>query len=182
MAKIILATGGARSGKSAYTQNLGESLPGKQTYVATCPVPSGEDAEMMDRVNRHQLDRLGAGWDTIEEAFDLQGVLKEHSDVGVMLVDCLTLWVSNLMQSSDDISEDKMISICQEIIKLCRQRLGTVIFVTNEVGSGIVPANAMARKFRDLTGRCNQEMARGADEVIFFSCGLPLFLKKSDTE
>ena len=179
MAKIILATGGARSGKSAYTQTLAESLPGKRAFVATCPVPSGEDAEMMERVVRHQQDRLGAGWETIEEERNLHSVLKGHSEVSVMLIDCLTLWISNLMHYDHDLSENRMITLCQEIIEVSKQRQGTVIFVTNEVGNGIVPTNALARKFRDLTGRCNQEMAKGADEVIFFSCGLPLFLKKA---
>lgn len=182
MAKIILATGGSRSGKSGYTQNIAESLPGKRAFVATCPAPNKDDTEMLERVIRHQEDRLGADWETIEEEIDLQGVLKGHSDMNVLLIDCLTLWISNLMHHVQDLTEDMMTSICQELIQLSKQRQGTVIFVTNEVGSGVVPANAIARKFRDLTGRCNQAMAQGADEVIFFSCGLPLFLKKSDIE
>lgn len=178
MAKILLATGGARSGKSAYTQNVAESYPGNKAFVATCPKPSGEDPEMLERVVRHQQDRLGAGWITIEETIDLQGVLKGHRDIDVLLIDCLTLWISNLMNNDYDLSEAGVCSMCQEIITLSKVRQGLVIFVTNEVGSGVVPANAVARRFRDLTGRCNQEMAQGADEVIFFSCGLPLFLKK----
>ncbi len=181
MAKIILATGGARSGKSGYAQGLAESLPGKRAFIATCPAPSGKDSEMLERVERHQQDRLGAGWETIEEELDLQHVLRDRFDVDVMLIDCLTLWISNLMNGNQDLSEDTIITICQEIITLCRQRSGTVIFVTNEVGCGIVPENDLARKFRDLMGRCNQELAKGADEVIFFSCGLPLFLKKSES-
>lgn len=181
MAHIILAAGGTRSGKSAYAQDLAESLPGKRAFVATCSVPSEDDTEMMERVARHQEDRLGAGWLTIEEELDLTRVLEGLPDIKVLLVDCLTLWISNLMHTYHDLTEDRMIAMCEEIIELCRQRQGTVIFVTNEVGSGIVPANPMARKYRDLTGRCNQEMARGADEVIFFSCGLPLYLKKSNS-
>lgn len=178
MAKIILATGGSRSGKSEYTQNIAESLPGKRAFVATCPAPSEEDPEMLERVVRHQQDRLGADWDTIEEELDLQRVLKGYTDVNILLIDCLTLWISNLIHHKPDISEDGITTICQELIHLSKQRQGTVIFVTNEVGSGIVPANGIARKFRDLSGRCNQAIAKGADEVIFFSCGLPLFLKK----
>jgi len=85
-----------------------------------------------------------------------------------------------MIHHSEDLSEDKITMICQELMQLSRQRRGTVIFVTNEVGSGVVPANAIARKFRDLSGRCNQAVAKGADEVIFFSCGLPLFLKRAD--
>ncbi len=179
MAKIILATGGSRSGKSAYAQSMAEDLPGKKAFVATCPVPSGEDAEMLERVNRHQQERIGAEWETIEEEINLQEVLNGNSAMDILVFDCLTLWISNLMHLRQDITEDKITELCEEIIDLCRKRQGTIIFVTNEVGSGIVPANAMARKFRDLTGRCNQAMAKGADEVIFFSCGLPLYLKKS---
>lgn len=179
MAKIILATGGSRSGKSAYAQNIGESVPGKRAFVATCPAPSEDDLEMQERVIRHQQDRLGTDWETIEEEIDLQKVLKGYPEVDVLLIDCLTLWISNLMHQFQDLSEDKMTVICQELIQLSRQRSGTVIFVTNEVGSGVVPNNAIARKFRDLSGRCNQAVAKGADEVIFFSCGLPLFLKRA---
>jgi len=180
MAKIILATGGSRSGKSAYAQNIAESLPGKRAFVATCPAPSEDDLEMQERVIRHQQDRLGADWETIEEEIDLQRVLKGYPEVAVLLIDCLTLWLSNMIHHSQDLSEDKITMICQELMQLSRQRHGTVIFVTNEVGSGVVPANAIARKFRDLSGRCNQAVAKGADEVIFFSCGLPLFLKRAD--
>lgn len=179
MAKIILATGGSRSGKSGYTQTLAESLPGKRAFVATCPLPSGDDLEMQERVNRHQQDRLGAEWETIEEEVDLQRVLKGYLEVDVLLIDCLTLWISNMIHRNRDLSEDIISGICQELLQLSRQRRGTVIFVTNEVGSGVVPANALARKFRDLSGRCNQTMAKSADEVIFFSCGLPLFLKRA---
>ena len=182
MAKIILATGGSRSGKSGYTQRLAESLSGKRAFVATCPLPSEDDLEMQERVIRHQQDRLGAEWETIEEEVDLQRVLKGYPGVEVLLIDCLTLWLSNMIHRSQDLSEDIISGICQEFIQLSRQRRGTVIFVTNEVGSGVVPANAVARKFRDLSGRCNQTIAKGADEVIFFSCGLPLFLKREDAK
>lgn len=177
MAKIILATGGSRSGKSGYTQSLAESLPGKRAFVATCPRPSPADLEMQERVIRHQQDRLGNEWETIEEEVDLQRVLKGYPEVDVLLIDCLTLWLSNMIHCSQDLNEDTITGICQEFIQLSKQRRGTVIFVTNEVGSGIVPENALARKFRDLSGRCNQAIAKGADEVIFFSCGLPLYLK-----
>jgi adenosylcobinamide kinase / adenosylcobinamide-phosphate guanylyltransferase len=180
MAKIILATGGSRSGKSSYAQNIAESLPGKRAFVATCPAPSEDDLEMLERVIRHQQDRLGADWETIEEEIDLQRVLKGYPELDILLIDCLTLWISNLIRHSQDLSEDKITIICQELIQLSRQRRGTVIFVSNEVGSGVVPVNAIARKFRDLSGRCNQAVAKGADEVIFFSCGLPLFLKRAD--
>lgn len=180
MAKIILATGGARSGKSAYAQELAESLPGPRAFVATCPVPGGEDEEMLARVDRHRRDRNDAGWLTIEEEIDLKGVLAGNLEVRTVLVDCLTLWISNLLCAEPSLGEDEMAARCGELLAACRKRQGSVIFVTNEVGSGIVPENALARKFRDLSGRCNQAMGRGADEVIFFSCGLPLYLKKAN--
>lgn len=181
MAKIILASGGARSGKSAFAQNLAESVPGKKIFVATCPSPDGADAEMAERVARHQRDRQRREWLTIEEERDLKTVLEEHEESRAMLIDCLSLWVSNLLHTGMDTSEDEMIRLSEELVTASRSREGTVIFVTNEVGCGIVPENAMARKFRDLLGRCNQTIARGADEVIFFSCGLPLYLKKEDS-
>jgi len=132
---------------------------------------------MLGRIAQHQQDRLGTDWDTIEEEPDLQRVLREYTDVNILLTDCLTMWISNLIHQNPDISEDELTAICRELIQLNKQRGETIIFVTNEVGSGIVPANSIARKFRDLSGRCNQAIAKGAVEVVFFSCGLPLFLK-----
>ncbi|MDD5758049.1 MAG: bifunctional adenosylcobinamide kinase/adenosylcobinamide-phosphate guanylyltransferase [Desulfobulbaceae bacterium] len=179
MAKIILATGGARSGKSAYAQNFAESLPGSKAFIATCPAPTGDDEEMLIRVERHRQDRLGADWLTIEEEVDLKSVLEGNLQVETMLIDCLTLWISNLMYAYPQIDEKAITERVEQLIAACRNRSGTVIFVTNEVGCGIVPEHASARKFRDLSGRCNQIIAKVADEVIFFSCGLPLFLKQS---
>lgn len=178
MAKIILATGGARSGKSAYAQNLAESLPGSMAFVATCPAPTGDDEEMQVRVERHRQDRLASDWLTIEEELNLKTVLEGNPQIEIMLIDCLTLWISNLMYACPEIDEKEMSDRAQQLISACRKRSGTVIFVTNEVGCGIVPENASARKFRDLSGRCNQIIAKAADEVIFCSCGLPLFLKQ----
>lgn len=179
MAKIILAIGGSRSGKSAYAQKLAESLPGAKAFVATCPTPTGDDEEMLARVELHQKDRLEVDWLTIEEEINLDVVLAGNLQIQTMLVDCLTLWISNLMHVLPELDENEMTTLCQQLIATCRKRSGTVIFVTNEVGCGIVPENALARKFRDLSGRCNQAVAKEADEVIFFSCGLPLFLKQT---
>ena len=179
MSKIILATGGARSGKSAYMQELAESLPGPRTFVATCPAPGGEDKEILARVERHRQDRKDRGWQAVEEEIDLKGVLEDNLGVQTVLVDCLTLWISNLMHADTGLDEDKITFLCGELLAACRKREGTVLFVTNEVGCGIVPENQVARKFRDLMGRCNQAMGKGVDEVIFFSCGLPLYMKKA---
>ena len=178
MAKVILITGGSRSGKSAYAQKLAERLPGPRAYVATCPIV---DAEMQERVKKHQQERGGQQWDTIEETTALRGVLNDADKYQVMLVDCLTLWVSNLMYEAEQqgcrLAEEKIECLCRDILAACRDRSGTVILVTNEVGMGIVPENEVARRFRDLAGRCNQDMAAGADEVILIACGLPLHLK-----
>ncbi len=178
MAKIILITGGARSGKSRYAQEQAEALEGSRAYLATCPSPSGDDSEMLARVDSHKEERVGKGWQTIEEEVDLKKIMIANQDVRVFLVDCLTLWISNILYAFPEISEEEIGIRCRELVSTCREREGTVFLVTNEVGSGIVPENSLARKFRDLSGRCNQELGRLADQVVLVACGLPLFLKK----
>lgn len=180
MARIILVTGGARSGKSGYAEKQALSLSGARLYVATCP--HGEDAELAARITRHQQDRTGKGWQTIEESCDLAGVLARQSEK-LILVDCLTLWLSNIMcaEGGEKCDEDAIASRCRELIEVSRTRKGTVIYVTNEVGSGIVPDNPLARRFRDLAGRMNQTMAAAADRVVLVACGLPLVLKDEET-
>ncbi len=179
MARITLITGGCRSGKSDYAQKLAESLPGQRAYVATCPV---EDDEMRQRVEKHRCKRAGQGWDTIEEPLELAHVLNEDQH-DVLLVDCLTLWVSNLMlqaeQTATCFGELEIETHAKNILACCSRRTGTVILVTNEVGLGIVPDNALARRYRDLVGRLNQTIACEADDVTLVTCGLPLHLKES---
>ncbi len=178
MAKVILVTGGARSGKSDYALALAEALPSPRVYVATCPVT---DEEMRKRIARHQRDRGNDKWQTVEETVDLKRVLSELPTGAAVLVDCLTLWVNNLLFTEDKaraVSEDMIRARSEELLAACAKREGTVIFVTNEVGSGIVPENALARRYRDLVGRCNQTLAAGADEVTLVSCGLPLHFRK----
>ncbi len=179
MARIVLVTGGCRSGKSRYAQQLAESLPGRRAYVATCPV---QDDEMRRRVDAHRRDRAGRGWETIEEPLHLNTTLRD-ADHDVLLVDCLTLWVSNLMlrgeQTGADVDELDIETHAKELMNLCRGRGGTVVMVTNEVGMGIVPDNALARRYRDLVGRLNQTVAREADDVTLVACGLPIHLKES---
>lgn len=177
MARIILITGGCRSGKSVHAQHLAESLPGRRLYVATCPVT---DDEMAARIARHQQQRRGRDWETVEELVDLAGAIRK-AGAAVVLVDCLTLWANNLMYEAEkqekEIGEDQVDGRCAEVLDTCRQREGTILFVTNEVGMGIVPDNESSRQFRDLVGRCNQTMAEGADEVTLVACGIPLKLK-----
>ena len=177
MARVILITGGSRSGKSRQAQGIAEEEGNRKVFVATCP---RVDAEMAARIERHREERAGKGWETVEETVDLVGVLARIAGDAV-LVDCLTLWINNLLfagePSAELVDEDWVEARCGELLEVCRGRQGTVVFVTNEVGLGIVPDNPLARRYRDLVGRCNQVMARGADRVIFMVSGLPLILK-----
>ncbi len=181
MAKIILITGGCRSGKSAHARHVAESLDGRHVYVATCPVT---DEEMQSRIARHQHERRQHDWETIEEQTDLAGAILGVRTEAVVLVDCLTLWVNNLVheagQRGETVEEHDLERLCGGTIDACRRHGGTVIFVTNEVGMGIVPDNAASRRYRDLAGRCNQVIAAAADEVTLLTCGLPLTVRKGN--
>lgn len=153
-------------------------MPGPRIFVATCPVM---DAELETRVRRHRLEREAAGWHTVEEEVELAFVLREARDFSVVLVDCLTLWVNNLLfrtlKENPTITEQDMEHRCREVIEACSERTGTVIFVTNEVGMGIVPDSPLSRLYCDLLGRSNQRMAAAADRVVFMACGLPMDFK-----
>lgn len=179
MADITLITGGCRSGKSSYAQKLAENLPGPRLYVATCPPV---DDEMNARIRKHRDGRDPAEWSTIEETLDIASVLRDGPSQGVYLIDCLALWVSNLMYAAEsegrDLTEEDVADRCNELLDACSQVDGSVIFVTNEVGAGIVPGNAVARRYRDLLGRCNQILARGARTAIMMACGIPIVLKE----
>jgi adenosylcobinamide kinase / adenosylcobinamide-phosphate guanylyltransferase len=178
MAKIIFITGGSRSGKSAYGQQISEAISGVRTYIATCPVI---DEEMADRIRKHKDARKKASWQTLEELTDLAGALRRSRASQVILVDCLTLWVNNLMYEAEQeerhIDEEVIGARCEDVEAVCRDLPGTVIFVTNEVGMGIVPENPVSRLFRDIAGRCNQIMAGHADVVIFMISGIPHYIK-----
>ncbi len=175
---MILVTGGARSGKSSYALERCGSLCGKKCFVATCPVI---DPEMDDRIKRHKLEREGLGWNSIEEETALADIFATLGDHDVVLIDCLTLWVNNLMYqaelSSKTFGEDEIEFETEKLVTSITSFPGTVCLVTNEVGMGIVPDNALARKYRDLVGSCNRLLAKKADEVILVSCGIPLPLK-----
>jgi adenosylcobinamide kinase/adenosylcobinamide-phosphate guanylyltransferase len=178
VSEIILITGGARSGKSRHAQQLAESLSGKRLFVATCPVT---DEEMGQRIERHRLDRQEAGWQTVEETVNLVQVLKDNSEYEVVLIDCLTLWINNLLftDGANELSEEMVSSKVHKVVEACAARAGVVIMVTNEVGMGIVPENPLARRYRDLAGRCNQEVAAAADKVVMTTCGIPTSIKES---
>jgi adenosylcobinamide kinase / adenosylcobinamide-phosphate guanylyltransferase len=179
MAKIVLVTGGCRSGKSGHAQKMAESLPPARVYVATSPVT---DEEMRRRIEQHREARRNRGWETIEEQLDLAGVFRRNVESSVLLVDCVTLWVNNLMyraeQESRQVTEADIGVRCDEMLDAARACQGTVIFVTNEVGLGVVPENALARRYRDLVGRANQIIAARADAVTLVCCGIPMNLKE----
>jgi adenosylcobinamide kinase/adenosylcobinamide-phosphate guanylyltransferase len=180
MARLILVTGGGRSGKSTFAQGLAESMAGSRAYIATCPVI---DDEMAERVRKHREARKVGRWDTIEEPLALADVLRRDGGHDVCLIDCLTLWVNNVVYEAEkdgrDVTEDDISVLCDEILEACRLRAGTVIFVTNEVGMGIIPENALARLYRDLSGRCNQIIAREAETVILMVSGIPVTIKEN---
>jgi adenosylcobinamide kinase / adenosylcobinamide-phosphate guanylyltransferase len=179
MARIVLVTGGCRSGKSAYAQQLAESLPPTRLYVATCPVT---DDEMRRRIEQHRQARCNRGWETLEEQLDLCSVFRRRTEHNVLLVDCVTLWINNLMydaeRDSRQITEGDVAERCDRMLEAAQARGGAVIFVTNEVGQGVVPDNVQARCYRDLVGRANQIIAARADAVTLLCCGIPVHLKE----
>ena len=164
----VLVLGGARSGKSRYAESLAK---GRKFYVATA---QASDEEMQQRIEIHQKQR-GQGWQTFEVPLDLLGTLQTIDGKGrFILIDCLTIWLSNLMLGELDVRA--------EVEKLCdglKKVKARVVLVSNEVGLGIVPANVLARAFRDEQGFTNQRIAEIADEVVFIAAGLPLVLKKA---
>ncbi|MVT67857.1 bifunctional adenosylcobinamide kinase/adenosylcobinamide-phosphate guanylyltransferase [Bradyrhizobium pachyrhizi] len=165
---VILITGGARSGKSRRAELRARSFPGQPIYIATA---EALDAEMDERIARHRA-RRGSDWIEREVPLDLVEAVSGTDGAGARLVDCLTLWLSNLLHAGRDWSRE----VTRLADALSRQR-GPVVLVTNEVGLGIVPDNALARAFRDAAGIMNQTIAGIADEVEFVVAGLPMKLK-----
>lgn len=164
--RLILITGGARSGKSTKALSLAEPYPQK-LFIATA---EARDEEMTARIERHRAER-GESWKTIEEPLDLARAMRIDPDA-VAIVDCLTLWVSNAMEANLDIE-----AALEEFITAARQRRAPVIVVTNEVGMGIVPLYESARRFRDLAGLSNQRVAAAADDVWLMVSGIGFPLK-----
>ena len=175
---VTLYTGGCRSGKSSLALEMAREISGNVCFIATC-VP--QDDEMRLRVKRHQQERPSS-WKLIEEPLELAEAISnvDSSAYPVILVDCLTLWICNLMcqEKNSLVTEDEMAAEAEKLVDSAKQYAGEVIFVSNEVGMGIIPANAMSRNYADLAGRCNQVIAKGADKVIFVSCGIGITLKQ----
>lgn len=165
---LILVGGGSRSGKSSFALTLAKERGTKVAFVATA---QAYDDEMRERIRLHQAERAGT-FLTIEEPIDLVGMIS-RSEFDVLLIDCLTLWVSNLMMADEAEIDERG----KELVRAATECDTICIFVTNEVGSGVVPDNAMARRFRDHAGRLNQEMAKSAREVYMLQFGIPTRLK-----
>ena len=167
--RVTLVLGGARSGKSRYAEELVERQPGACVYLATA---EAGDAEMAERIRRHQA-RRGARWRTIEAPLELTATLSRLAvPATAVLVDCLTLWLANLLLAGADIERE-----IENLDATLTQIPGKAVLVASEVGWGIVPDNALARDFRDLQGLLNQRLAARADRVVLMVAGLPLFLK-----
>jgi adenosylcobinamide kinase / adenosylcobinamide-phosphate guanylyltransferase len=167
--KISFILGGARSGKTRRALSLAEASGKAPVYIAT---GQAFDAEMQDRIDRHKAER-GPNWRTVEAPIDLATAITSNASTKtILLIDCLTLWLSNLTFAQRDISAET-----QFLIQALQDATGPVLVVSNEVGLGIVPENALARRFRDDQGRLNQSIAAVADRVEFIAAGLPLTLK-----
>lgn len=172
MNRITLITGGGRSGKSTHALSLAREYAGKRVFIATAEV---FDNEMRERVRRHRQER-GDAFLTVEEPIDPARVLRSlPGDISVAVVDCLTVWLGNLMHHRG--GRDERYPEVDALMDILGYPPCEVILVTNEVGMGIIPHNDMARQFRDLAGRVNQETAALADRVIFMVCGIPVTVK-----
>ena len=169
--KIILITGGARSGKSIYALKNASKISGDKAYLATA---EALDEEMRKRIENHKKQR-GRDWDTYEEPLRIAEIIKEIEDkYTVIIVDCLTLWLSNIMHSKFDISYE-MGNLIDTLS--VTHHTSRIYIVSNEVGMGIIPKNDMARKFRDMAGFLNQRVAEIAHEVYLLISGIPFKVK-----
>lgn len=199
MSTFILITGGSRSGKSSFAELLAAhlALPNRPvTYIATAQI---WDEEMAIRVKKHQEQRP-ASWRLIEEPTNIYDTLLQmKDDDGVILLDCVTLWLTNLLLAKEAVSttladskktpnnhhpiyekiEPKILTIVHEVAQIAKEIKPEVIFVTNEVGQGIVPENPLSRAYRDLAGRSNQILSQSADKVFWVLAGLPMEIKRS---
>jgi adenosylcobinamide kinase / adenosylcobinamide-phosphate guanylyltransferase len=170
--RTYFITGGARSGKSSFAENLAMDLGGKRAYLATA---QALDEEMVARIEHHRL-RRGSSWDTFEEPLAVSELVRKlKGRYQVLLLDCLTLWLSNVM-AREERDEDIHVRI-RDLTAALREFEGAVLAVSNEVGLGIVPDNPLARRFRDLAGFLNQEVARASDEAYFLAAGIPMKIK-----
>jgi len=165
---LTLVLGGARSGKSRHAEGLIEAAPGPWTYIATA---QAFDDEMRARIALHRA-RRSSDWITIDAPIELPQAMRAAPQGRPILVDCLTLWLTNLMLSDADVWEARA-----DLLGACRAAQGPLVLVSGEVGLGIVPENALARRFRDELGALNQALAQAAEHVVLTVAGLPLKVK-----
>lgn len=172
MRKFIFILGGARSGKSSYAVDLAKKLRKRTALIATCTSPDGE---MKKRIKMHEKSRPRQ-WKVVEEGKDIASALINlKNKYETVLIDCLGLWVSNLL--AEDMMDKEIRNHISKLIKSISRLKGITILVSNEVGAGIVPDNPLARRFRDLLGTANQMIAKKADEVVFMQSGIPMIIK-----
>lgn len=168
VAELYLVLGGARSGKSRHAESLVEARPPPWRYIATA---SPGDEEMHARIREHR-ERRGAGWQTVEEPLQVGAALGDCPAEAPLLVDCLTLWLSNLMLKERPVEAET-----RRLIAALERRRGTTVLVSSEVGMGIVPENRLARDFRDASGVLHGALAARADHVHFMVAGIPMIVK-----
>ncbi|MDX2073266.1 MAG: bifunctional adenosylcobinamide kinase/adenosylcobinamide-phosphate guanylyltransferase [Alphaproteobacteria bacterium] len=167
---ITLVLGGARSGKSRYAEELAAQGGKPKLYIATS---ERLDAEMSERIARHQQDRAAAGWQTIEEPLAIAALLADNRFAGhSVLVDCLTLWLGNVLHYKRDVTAHS-----RALVMALAASKADVVLVSNEVGGGIVPDSALAREFRDAAGILHQQVAKIAGRVVLMVAGLPVNIK-----
>lgn len=170
--KLILITGGCRSGKSQFALDYANRHFRKKLYLATC---EALDEEMEKRIEVHKKKR-GVDWQTVEEPIDIAEAIRQYeNDAEVILLDCITLWLSNLLMRQK--SDDEITSEVSRLMETVKKGQPSLIFVSNEVGMGIVPVEPLGRRFRDLAGMANQKIAEAADRVVFMVSGIPIFMK-----
>jgi adenosylcobinamide kinase/adenosylcobinamide-phosphate guanylyltransferase len=178
LGQVTLITGGIRSGKSRYALQRAESLGERRLFIATA---EPADEEMRLRIACHQKERAQRNWHVAEVPLLLSQAVSAATDCDVLLIDCLTIWVSNLMwkaeQQQRPFTEDDMRNECERLLTACRAITASVVFVTNEVGFGGIAADPVARRFADVLGRANRAIAEGADNAILVVCGQPFILK-----
>lgn len=173
MKKLILVLGGARSGKSQYTVELAQKMSGRTVFLATLEF---RDDEMEERIKKHQQARP-AEWQTVEEGKNIDNILLNLKGLcDVVIVDCLTNLVSNLLLDLQD--EEKVTERIEGIMRVIDEADFTVLMVSNEVGTGLVPETVLGRKFRDVAGKTNQLAAQYANEVYLMTAGIPLRIKE----